>query len=58
MYKRQARVVKAIDNMILQIDLDPEPLKIEAKKLEEYVKSMREQAPKESQGSSTQSYIG
>lgn len=50
-----ARVVKAIDNMILQIDLDPEPLKKEAKKLEKYVQSMRAQVPK---ASSTQSYIG
>ena len=53
-----ARVVKAIDNMILQIDLDPEPLKKEAKKLEKYVQSMRAQAPNEGRASSTQSYIG
>lgn len=53
-----ARVVKAIDNMILQIDLDPEPLKKEARELEKYVQSMRAQAPKDMQASSTQSYIG
>ena len=53
-----ARVVKAIDNMILQVDLDPEPLKKEAEELERYVQALRAQVPKDEGISRTQSYIG
>tara|TARA_B100000519_G_C14111668_1_gene376089 strand:+ start:112 stop:870 length:759 start_codon:yes stop_codon:yes gene_type:complete len=52
-----ANVIKAIDELLLAIDLDPEPLLKEAEALEDEVKMVREQAPSEV-SSSTPRYIG
>ena len=42
-----ANVIKAIDELLLAIDLDPEPLLKEAQNLEKEVKNVRDQAPPE-----------
>jgi uncharacterized protein len=42
-----ANVIKAIDELLLAIDLDPEPLLKEAQSLEQEVKIVRDQAPPE-----------
>ena len=52
-----ASVIKAIDELLLAIDLDPEPLLKEAEALEDEVKMVRDQAPSEV-SSSTPRYIG
>jgi len=52
-----ANVIKAIDELLLAIDLDPDPLLKEAEKLEKELKMVREQAPPEV-SSSTPRYIG
>ena len=51
-----ASVIKAIDELFLAIELDPEPLLKEAESLEQEVKVVRDQAPPE--GSSVPRYIG
>jgi len=52
-----ASVIKAIDELLLAIDLDPEPLLKEAQELEQEVQAVREQAPSEV-SSSVPRYIG
>ena len=52
-----ATVIKAIDELLLAIDLDPEPLLKEAQELEQEVQAVREQAPSEV-SSSVSRYIG
>ena len=52
-----ANVIKAIDELLLAIDLDPDPLLKEAEALEDEVKMVREQAPSDV-SSSTPRYIG
>jgi predicted ATP-grasp superfamily ATP-dependent carboligase len=52
-----ASVIKAIDELLLAIELDPEPLLKEAESLEQEVQSVREQAPPEV-SSSVPRYIG
>ncbi len=42
-----ANVIKAIDELLLAIELDPEPLLKEAQSLEQEVKIVRDQAPPE-----------
>jgi uncharacterized protein len=42
-----ANVIKAIDELLLAIELDPEPLLKEAQNLEQEVKIVRDQAPPE-----------
>ncbi len=51
-----ASVIKAIDELLLAIELDPEPLLKEAESLEQEVKVVRDQAPPEV--SSVPRYIG
>ena len=51
-----ASVIKAIDELLLAIELDPEPLLKEAESLEQEVKIVRDQAPPEV--SSVPRYIG
>ena len=51
-----ASVIKAIDELLLAIELDPEPLLKEAESLEQEVKMVRDQAPPEV--SSVPRYIG
>jgi len=52
-----ANVIKAIDELLLAIELDPEPLLKEAQNLEKEVKNVREQAPPEV-SSAVPRYIG
>ena len=52
-----ADVIKAIDELLLAIELDPKPLLKEAKNLEQEVQNVREQAPPEV-SSSISRYIG
>jgi len=52
-----ASVIKAIDELLLAIDLDTEPLLKEAQELEQEVQAVREQAPSEV-SSSVPRYIG
>ena len=52
-----ANVIKAIDELLLAIDLDPDPLLKEAEALEDEVKMVRDQAPSDV-SSSTPRYIG
>jgi len=52
-----ASVIKAIDELLLAIELDPEPLLKEAQELEQEVQAVREQAPSEV-SSSVPRYIG
>ena len=52
-----ANVIKAIDELLLAIELDPEPLLKEAESLEQEVQAVREQAPPEV-SSSVPRYIG
>ena len=52
-----ASVIKAIDELLLAIELDPEPLLKEAESLEQEVQAVREQAPPEV-SSSVPRYIG
>ena len=52
-----ANVIKAIDELLLAIELDPEPLLKEAQELEQEVQAVREQAPSEV-SSSVPRYIG
>ena len=52
-----ANVIKAIDELLLAIELDPKPLLKEAKTLEEEVQNVQEQAPPEV-SSSISRYIG
>jgi predicted ATP-grasp superfamily ATP-dependent carboligase len=52
-----ASVIKAIDELLLAIELDPEPLLKEAEILEQEVQAVREQAPAEV-SSSVPRYIG
>ena len=52
-----ATVIKAIDELLLAIELDPEPLLKEAQELEQEVQAVREQAPSEV-SSSVPRYIG
>ena len=52
-----ASVIKAIDELLLAINLDPEPLLKEAQELEQEVQAVREQAPSEV-SSSVPRYIG
>ena len=42
-----SNVIKAIDELLLAIELDPEPLLKEAENLEKEVKNVRDQAPPE-----------
>jgi len=52
-----ANVIKAIDELLLAIELDPEPLLKEAQNLEKEVKNVRDQAPPEV-SSAVPRYIG
>ena len=52
-----ANVIKAIDELLLAIELDTEPLLKEAENLEKEVQVVREQAPSEV-SSSVPRYIG
>jgi predicted ATP-grasp superfamily ATP-dependent carboligase len=52
-----ASVIKAIDELLLAIELDPEPLLKEAESLEKEVQAVRDQAPPEV-SSSVPRYIG
>jgi len=52
-----ASVIKAIDELLLAIDLDPEPLLKEAQELEQEVQAVRDQVPSEV-SSSVPRYIG
>ena len=52
-----ADIIKAIDELLLAIELDPKPLLKEAKKLEKEVKEVHEQSPPEV-SSSFSRYIG
>ena len=52
-----ANVIKAIDELLLAIELDPEPLLKEAESLEQEVQAVRDQAPPEV-SSSVPRYIG
>ena len=52
-----ARVIQVLDELLLAIKLDPEPLLAEAKELEAQVRMMRDQAPPEA-SAETPRYIG
>ena len=52
-----ARVIQVLDELLLAIKLDPEPLLAEAKELEAQVRMMRDQAPPEAR-TETPRYIG
>ena len=52
-----ARVIQVLDEKLLAIKLDPEPLLAEAKELEAQVRMMRDQAPPEA-SAETPRYIG
>ena len=52
-----ASVIKAIDELLLAIELDPKPLLKEAESLEQEVQAVRDQAPPEV-SSSVPRYIG
>ena len=52
-----ANVIKAIDELLLAIELDPKPLLKEAENIEEEVQNVQKQAPPEV-SSSVSRYIG